>query len=540
MELKTTKSGGLSIQPTVFWISAVLITGFVLWGVLASGSLSEVSGKILGNVSAQLGWFFITAANIFLIYTVYLFFSKFGSIRLGGKNATPEFSTTAWFAMLFSAGMGIGLVFWSVGEPMWHFIGPPSLFGVEGSSGASAQAAMAVTIFHWGFHAWAIYAVIGLALAFFCFNKGLPLTPRSAFYPLIGDKIYGFWGHLIDIIAVFATIFGLATSLGLGAQQVNAGLTTLFGVAAANVGVQVILIAIITGIAIISVVTGLKKGVKILSQFNIYLALLLTLFVLILGPTLFLFDSLGQNIGSYLSNIIPLSTWTESYGPVEAGWQHSWTVFYWAWWIAWSPFVGMFIARISKGRTIRQFVGGVLFVPTLVSSIWLTVFGGTALHRELYSGGGIVDAVKDNVATAMFELLATLPLAEITSFLMVIVIITFFVTSSDSGSLVVDTITSGGNLHPPVIQKVFWASAEGVVAAVLLLAGGLGALQSSSIAAGFPFAIILLLMVVSLHKGLSKKRWLWTKTLISFSQSFKRKGRLLWIERPAFFYCIEK
>ena len=232
MELKTTKSGGLSIQPTVFWISAVLITGFVLWGVLASGSLSEVSGKILGNVSAQLGWFFITAANIFLIYTVYLFFSKFGSIRLGGKNATPEFSTTAWFAMLFSAGMGIGLVFWSVGEPMWHFIGPPSLFGVEGSSGASAQAAMAVTIFHWGFHAWAIYAVIGLALAFFCFNKGLPLTPRSAFYPLIGDKIYGFWGHLIDIIAVFATIFGLATSLGLGAQQVNAGLTTLFGVAA--------------------------------------------------------------------------------------------------------------------------------------------------------------------------------------------------------------------------------------------------------------------------------------------------------------------
>ena len=506
MELKTTKSGGLSIQPTVFWISAVLITGFVLWGVLASGSLSDVSGKILGNLSAQLGWFFITAANIFLIYTVYLFFSKFGSIRLGGKNATPEFSTTAWFAMLFSAGMGIGLVFWSVGEPMWHFIGPPSLFGVEGSSGASAQAAMAVTIFHWGFHAWAIYAVIGLALAFFCFNKGLPLTPRSAFYPLIGDKIYGFWGHLIDIIAVFATIFGLATSLGLGAQQVNAGLTALFGVAAANVGVQVILIAIITGIAIISVVTGLKKGVKILSQFNIYLAFLLTLFVLILGPTLFLFDSLGQNIGSYLSNLIPLSTWTESYGPVEAGWQHGWTVFYWAWWIAWSPFVGMFIARISKGRTIRQFVGGVLFVPTLVSSIWLTVFGGTALHRELYSGGGIVDAVKDNVATAMFELLATLPLAGITSFLMVVVIITFFVTSSDSGSLVVDTITSGGNLHPPVIQKVFWASAEGVVAAVLLLAGGLGALQSSSIAAGFPFAIILLLMVVSLHKGLKQEK----------------------------------
>ena len=487
MELKTTKSGGLSIQPTVFWVSAVVITGFVLWGVLANKSLAAFSGNILSNLSAGMGWFFIAAANIFLVYTVYLFFSKFGSIRLGGKDAEPEFSTTAWFSMLFSAGMGIGLVFWSVGEPMWHFIGPPSLFGVEGSTGASAQTAMAVTIFHWGFHAWAIYAIIGLALAFFCFNKGLPLTPRSAFYPLIGDKIYGFWGHLIDIIAVFATIFGLATSLGLGATQVNAGLTKLFGVAESSVAVQVILIAIITGIAIISVVTGLKKGVKLLSQFNVYLALILAVFVFIAGPTLFLVDSLGQNIGSYLTNLIALSTWTESYGPVETGWQHGWTVFYWAWWIAWSPFVGMFIARISKGRTIRQFVGGVLFVPTFVSSIWLTIFGGSALHRELYGGGGILDAVKNNVATAMFELLATFPLAEVASFLMVIVIITFFVTSSDSGSLVVDTITSGGNLHPPVVQKVFWASAEGIVAAVLLISGGLGALQSSSIAAGFPY-----------------------------------------------------
>ncbi len=506
MELKTTKSGGLSIQPTVFWVSAVVTTAFVLWGVIANKSLAGVSGGILSSLSAGMGWFFIAAANIFLVYTGYLFFSKFGSIRLGGKNAEPEFSTTAWFAMLFSAGMGIGLVFWSVGEPMWHFIGPPSLFGVEGSTGASAQVAMAVTIFHWGFHAWAIYAIIGLALAFFCFNKGLPLTPRSAFYPLIGDKIYGFWGHLIDIIAVFATIFGLATSLGLGAQQVNAGLTKLFGIAESSVAVQVILIAIITGIAIISVVTGLKKGVKLLSQFNVYLALMLVVFVFIVGPTLFLVDSLGQNIGTYLTNLIALSTWTESYGPVEAGWQHEWTVFYWAWWIAWSPFVGMFIARISKGRTIRQFVGGVLFVPTFVSSIWLTVFGGTALYTELHSGGGIIDAVKNNVATAMFELLSTLPFAEITSFLMVIVIVTFFVTSSDSGSLVVDTITSGGNLHPPVIQKVFWASAEGVVAAVLLVSGGLGALRSSSIAAGFPFAIILLLMVVSLHKGLCQEK----------------------------------
>lgn len=505
MKLKITENGSLSIQPTVFWISAILIAVFVLLGIIINTKLGAIFGSVLGVLTAKGGWFFITSANVFLIYSVYLFFSRFGAIRIGGKDAVPEFSTMAWFMMLFSAGMGIGLVFWSVGEPMWHFIGPPQIFeGVEASTPQSAQAAMAITMFHWGFHAWAIYAIVGLSLAFFCYNKGLPLTPRSAFYPLIGDAIYGGWGHLIDILAVFATIFGLATSLGLGAQQVNAGLNYLFGVASSPI-IQVIIIALITGIAIISVVTGLEKGVKFLSQFNIIVAGLLTLFVFLAGPSLFLFDAIGQNIGNYLSNLIPLGTWTESYDGEGASWQHSWTIFYWAWWIAWSPFVGMFIARISKGRTIRQFIGGVILVPTFVSAIWLTTFGGTALFLELNGTGGIVDAVKADVSTAMYALLANLPFAGISSFVTMIVVITFFVTSSDSGSLVVDTITSGGNLNAPVVQKVFWASVEGIVASILLLVGGLGALQTGSIITGFPFAILLLIMVVSLHKGLSQE-----------------------------------
>ena len=505
MKIKTSESGFLSIQPIVFWFSAIVIVIFVIFGVIASKSVGELFGSMLGLLTKQIGWFFIAAANLFLIYSVYLFFSRFGSIRLGGKDAKPEFSTLTWFTMLFSAGMGIGLVFWSVGEPMWHFIGPPKLFdGVLANSPQAAQTAMTITIFHWGFHAWAIYAIMGLSLAYFCFNKGLPLTPRSAFYPLLGDAIYGFWGHLIDILAVFATLFGLATSLGLGAQQVNAGLTYLFGVPK-GVSVQIIVIAVITLIAIVSVVTGLTKGIKLLSQFNTALAFLLVIFVFLIGPSLFLFDSLGQNIGSYLGNIIPLGTWTESYRGDGDSWQHSWTVFYWAWWIAWSPFVGLFIARISKGRTIKQFIGGVLFAPTLASIVWLTAFGGTALFQELNGAGGIVDAVKSDVSTAMYALLSNLPLSGLTSFLVMIVVVTFFVTSSDSGSLVVDTITSGGNLHAPVVQRVFWASVEGVVAAILLVSGGLGALQSGSVITGFPFAIILLLMIVSLHKGLSSE-----------------------------------
>jgi choline/glycine/proline betaine transport protein len=492
-----------TIEPVVFWSSVVLIVFFVFLSFIYTQQMGDAFENAQGIFSTYAGWIYILGVNFFLVFTLWLLFSRYGDIRLGGKNATPEFTMKSWLAMLFSAGMGIGLVFWSVAEPIYHFSSPP--LHVEAGTAEAARMAMTITFFHWGFHAWGVYAVIALALAFAAFNKGQPLTIRAAFYPLLGDKVNGPIGHIIDIIAVLATMFGLATSLGLGVQQVNAGLTTLFGVSSSDT-VQIILIALITLIAIGSVVSGLDKGVRRLSELNMGLAALLMLFVFAMGPTLFILDSVVQNFGSYLQHLAQLSTWTESYDQTE--WQHGWTIFYWAWWIAWSPFVGMFIARISKGRTIREFVLGVLFVPTLLTMVWMTVFGGTALHQELNStSGSIIDAVNADVATALYVLLNGFPLANLTSILAIIVVTAFFVTSSDSGSLVIDTITSGGHPNPPVAQKVFWATMEGVVASSLLLAGGLGALQAGAILTGLPFTIVLFFMCFSLRKGLHEE-WL--------------------------------
>jgi choline/glycine/proline betaine transport protein len=491
-----------TIEPIVFWSSVVLIVFFVFLSFAYTQQMGDAFENAQGLFSTYAGWIYILGVNSFLIFTLWLLFSKYGDIRLGGKGARPEFSTKSWLAMLFSAGMGIGLVFWSVAEPIYHFSSPP--MNVDAGTAEAASMAMTITFFHWGFHAWGVYAVIALALAFAAFNKGQPLTIRAAFYPLLGDKIYGPIGHTIDIIAVLATMFGLATSLGLGVQQVNAGLTTLFGVSS-SVTVQIILIAVITLIAIGSVVSGLNKGVRLLSELNMGLAALLMLFVFAVGPTLFILDSVVQNFGSYLQHLAQLSTWTESYDQTE--WQHGWTIFYWAWWIAWSPFVGMFIARISKGRTIREFVMGVLFVPTILAMVWMTVFGGTALHAELNGNGAIAEAVNADVATALYVLLDSFPLSGLTSVIAIVVVTTFFVTSSDSGSLVIDTITSGGHPNPPVAQKVFWATMEGVVAASLLLAGGLSALQAGAILTGLPFTIVLFFMCFSLRKGLHEE-WL--------------------------------
>ncbi len=354
---------------------------------------------------------------------------------------------------------------------------------------------MRLTFFHWGFHAWAIYALVGLTLAFFAFNRGLPLTPRSAFRPLLGDRIHGPWGDAIDVLAVLATLFGLATSLGLGAQQINAGLAHLSAVPE-GAGAQVLLIAAITAVAVISVVLGLERGIRRLSQVNMVLALLLLAAVFVLGPTTFLAGALVQNVGSYLQHLPALSTWTETYRGTS--WQNGWTIFYWAWWIAWSPFVGTFIARISRGRTVRELLLGVLLAPTLSTFVWLTVFGGTALHQELFATGGIAEAVTENLSVALFVLLERLPAAFPLSLLAIVVVTTFFVTSSDSASLVIDMITSGGRRDPPVAQRVFWALSEGTIAAVLLLAGGLKALQTASITTGLPFALVLLAMGVGL------------------------------------------
>ncbi len=481
----------------VFGWSAALVVVFVVLSYLYGQGLGTTFERIQEVFSTYAGWVYVLTVNACLVFAVWLGFSRFGEIRLGGPSARPEFTLRGWMAMLFSAGMGIGLVFWSVAEPMYHLSSPP--LGLAAGTADAARMATTITLFHWGLHAWAIYTVVGLALAYAAYNHRLPLTIRSAFYSLLGERIHGPLGHLIDIVAVIATLFGLATSLGLGAKQVNAGLAELFGLPASAI-VQVVIITVITAIAVSSVIAGLDKGVRRLSEFNMGAAALLLVFVFVLGPTPFILDALIQNVGSYLQHLTQLSTWMETYQ--QTRWQHSWTLFYWAWWIAWSPFVGMFIARVSYGRTLREFVLGVLLVPTLLTAVWLTVFGGAAMHAELAGAGGIAAAVQEDVSMALFALLDGFPIAAVTQSIAVVVIVTFFVTSSDSGSLVIDTITSGGHPRPPVAQKVFWATTEGAVASALLLTGGLTALQAGSILTGLPFAFVLLAMMVGLHRSL--------------------------------------
>ena len=484
------------VHRTVFWTSTGLIVFFVAFSLVNLAQMKEVFDAVRAVITDRAGWLFVGAVNIYLAIVVYLLMSRYGSIRLGGANAEPEFSTWGWLAMLFSAGMGIGLVFWSVAEPIYHFSAPP--WG-EPKTPAAAELAMGITFFHWGLHAWGLYALMALGLAYFAFNRGLPLTIRSVFYPLLGERIHGWIGNLIDILAAVATLFGLATSLGLGAQQVNAGLDYLFSIGQGSMQ-QILLIMGITLMATVSVVLGLDKGIRRLSQFNMVAALALLLFVFIAGPSLHLLDAFVQNVGVYLTNLPKLSLWTEAYG--RGTWQHGWTIFYWAWWIAWAPFVGIFVARISRGRTIRQFLLCVLLVPSLMTFLWLTVFGNSALFGELYGRGSIVEAVNENVATALFVLLDTFPWAALTSALSVVVITVFFVTSSDSASLVVDIITAGGHPNPPTVQRIFWAVTEGVVAAVLLVGGGLGALQTGVIITGLPFALVILFIGFSLLRGL--------------------------------------
>ncbi len=496
----STSSFAFEIHPTVFWASASLAVLFVVFSLLNLSRMTSIFDEILNVITSGAGWFFVLCVNIYLAIVIFLLLSRHGQIRLGGADARPAFSYWGWLSMLFSAGMGIGLMFWSVGEPINHFSSPP--WG-EPATAEAAKLAMGITFFHWGFHAWGLYSLMALALAYFAYNKGLPLTVRSTFYPLLGDRIHGRAGDLIDILAALATLFGLATSLGLGAKQVNAGFAYLFGVPISTT-VQVILIAAITLMATISVVLGLDRGIRRLSQLNVLLAILLLLFVLFAGPTRYLLDALVQNFGIYLSYLPQLSLWTEAYSQGE--WQHGWTIFYWAWWIAWSPFVGIFVARVSRGRTVREFVGAILIVPTLATFVWLTVFGNSALYIELFGAGGIVQAVKQDVAVSLFQLLEYYPLTAVTSALAVCIVTTFFITSSDSASLVVDIITAGGKLNPPVIQRVFWAIMEGVVAAALLMGGGLLALQTAVVTTGLPFAVVLLLLGFSLVRGLGREQ----------------------------------
>jgi len=501
---------GAAINPPVFFGSLIVLLVTITATIIIGEPAEALFARAQTVISDASGWFFILLVNVLLFFLVFLAFSKFGNIRLGGKDATPDFSRASWFAMLFSAGMGIGLVFWGVAEPISHFNYNPFVDNTDAV--ASAKSAMGFTFLHYGIHAWAIYTVVALALAFFTFNLKLPLTIRSVFYPLLGDKIYGRWGDFIDIISVIATVVGLATSLGMGAQQVNAGLEYLFGIEYSRI-VQILIIAVITIFATGSLLAGLDKGIRRLSEVNISLALIMLVFVIAIGPTAYLLEGFVQNIGYYIDNFFKLGMWTESYSGIrdESTWQNSWTVFYYAWWIAWSPFVGIFIARVSRGRTIREFITGVLLVPTILTFLWMSVFGGSAIYYELLGDHSITEAVNTNLPTAFFILLEKFPLVTISSGLSVILVASFFVTSSDSGSMVVDTLTSGGRHDAPKIQKIFWAAMEGATASVLLLYGGLTALQSATTITGLAFAIILVVMVFSFYLSLEKYYETYTK-----------------------------
>ena len=456
------------INPPVFFTSVALVLVFVLGAVIWPDASERLFVAVQGWVIHSAGWFYVLAVAGFLVFVVAVAASRYGAIKLGPDHSEPDYSYTAWFAMLFSAGMGIGLMYFGVAEPIMHYTDPPV---GDPSTAAAARQAMRITMFHWGVHAWAIYAVVGLALAYFSFRQGLPLTIRSSLYPLIGERIHGPIGHAVDVFAVVGTLFGVATSLGFGAIQVNAGLEYLFDVPVGT-GVQIALIAVITAFATVSVALGLDAGIRRVSEFNLILAVVLLVFVLVAGPTIFLLQTLVQNTGAYLSNLFSMTFNLYAYQPT--GWIGGWTLFYWGWWIAWSPFVGMFIARISRGRTIRQFIVGVLLVPLGFTFLWMTVFGDTAIHMVMVQGiTGLADAVAADESVALFRFLEELPLASVSSLVATVLVVTFFVTSSDSGSLVVDMLTSGGAEDSPTWQRVFWSVLEGVIAAALLVAGGL-------------------------------------------------------------------
>ena len=493
---------GLDVHNPVFFIAAVLVVTFIGLTLTFPQSASAVLLASRTWVLQTFDWLFVSTGNIVFLFALFVMVSPLGRLRIGGREARPDFSTASWLAMLFSAGIGIGLMFWGAAEPLAYYtnwFGTP--LGVEPETAAAHDLALSATMFHWGLNAWSIYAVMGLALAYFTFSKGLPLTVRSAFYPLLGDRIWGWPGHLIDLLAVVATLFGLATSLGLGAQQISSGLHFLFGIEA-GIGLQVGIIAFITCIATVSVVRGLDGGVKVLSNINMAMAALFLLFVFTVGPTLLILGGFWDNTVNYVRDFIPLSNWI---GRDDTEWFHGWTVFYWAWWISWSPFVGMFIARISKGRTVRQFLFCVIFVPLIVTIAWFSTFGEIALLQAETGVGELANGIEE-VSLVLFQMLENLPFDRIASMMAVILVLIFFVTSSDSGSLVVDSITAGGKLHAPIPQRIFWACIEGLIAIVLLYGGGaqaLQALQAGTIAVGLPFTIILLVCCVSLWKGLS-------------------------------------
>ena len=484
--------------------SMVMILGFVGFTVQDVEYSGEVFTKGKDFIINTLDWFYVFVVSVVLFFVFWLMGSRFGDVKLGKDDDTPDFSTFSWICMLFSAGLGSGLIYWGVAEPMYHIQGSPFLTreGIEPGTVEAASSAILVTNFHWGLHGWALYVLVGLSLAYFAYRKDLPLSLRSAMYPILKEKIYGPWGHLVDLIGVFGTIFGLATSLGLGVPPIAAGLESLGWIENTQTN-QLIMVAAITIMGTASAASGVGKGVRILSEVNVWASIGLLLLFFILGPTAFMLGMVISGFGDYIWNFIPMGFWID--GDPERQWQSWWTIFYWGWWIAWCPFVGLFIARISKGRTIRQFCFCVLLLPTSVVILWMGAFGSAATGVDLFSGGGVIDAVNADYATGVFKTIAgfgTDWLVTPVTILVTVLLVSWFVTSSDSGTLVMCTMLSMGDEHPPVKFRIFWGLTSGVVAGVLMLAGGLGALQTASIVAGLPIAVMLLAMVYGMVKTL--------------------------------------
>ncbi|MFA9517363.1 BCCT family transporter [Halopenitus sp. H-Gu1] len=504
---------GIDVHPVVFPLSVLALAVFVVLTIGLGEQAATAYQTVFDYVNRNFGWLYVLAVNVFIIALVAFGFSRYGNIRLGGPDADPEFSRLSWLAMLFTAGMGVGLLFFGVAEPISHLLsGGGSFFDVPPETPAAGRAATAITMFHWGFHPWAIYGVVGLGLAFFAFNRGLPLSFRSIFYPLLGGRIYGLPGHVVDLAAVIATIFGLATAAGLAALQINAGLdfvaTTYFAATIpTTIWSTVIIIAVIIAVTTLSVLAGLENGIRRLSQVNVVLMVALLLFVVGGGPTVYLLDVFDSGLGAYLGNFLALSFHAEAFAGSDADWQHGWTIFFWGFWIVWAPFVGMFIARISKGRTIREFVGGVLVVPALFSLVWMAVFNGAAIFVELnVLSGGVVGPLQDHGrAVALFEMLSFYPFTFATSLIATVNLVTFAVTSIDSGSLVTSYLTAGGKQETAARQRVMWPILIGGTAAVLLVGNGLKALQTAVIATGLPFVVLILVMVYTIYLGLRRE-----------------------------------
>lgn len=517
-----------NINPAVFYVSSTIVITISLFAVIAPQTADATFKAIQASIVNNASWYYILSVAIILLTVIYLSISRYGNIKLGPDHSKPEYSNLSWFAMLFSAGMGIGLMFFGVAEPVMHFLTPP--VGQGGTVDAARQA-MRLTFFHWGLHAWAIYAIVALILAFFAYRHSLPLTLRSALYPLIGERIYGKWGDAVDVFAVVGTLFGVATSMGYGVLQVNTGLNYLFpNLIAVNVPTQIVLIIVVTALATISVVSGLGKGVKILSELNLGLAVILLFFILLTGSTVFLLQAFVQNVGHYASNIISMTF--NMYAYEKTDWFGGWTILYWGWWLSWSPFVGLFIAKISRGRTIREFVTGVLLVPTGFTFLWMTVFGNTAIDMILNQRIiRLSEVVNKDVSLALFAMFEYLPLSTLLTAVGLIMVVVFFITSADSGALVMDMLTAHGKGSRGIAYRIYWAVGTGIVAMVLLLAGGLGALQTMTIASALPFVTVLLVAIYGLIKALHLDAQKLEVQQMSLTLPLPAMGSNMWRER---------